>query len=85
MFGLNTSVAQLQFFFLPTSSSHSPCFVRVALFRSRAIEGWRGVVRSMPMCIYAVGAYTLKGYSGGYGVNYVVYVWTGRIRMEYRS
>ena len=51
-------MAQLQFFFLPTSSSPSPCFVRVALFRSRAIEGWRGVVRSMPMCSYAIDVYT---------------------------
>ena len=58
MFGLNTSVAQLQFFFVPTSSSPLTGFARVALFRSRAIEGWRGVVRSMPMCIYAVGVYT---------------------------
>ena len=69
----------LRFVFLPTSSSHSPCFVRVALFRSRAIEGWRGVVRSMP-CVSTQWAYTLKGYSGGsYRVTYVVYVWTGRI------
>ena len=41
------------YFFLP-----SPCFVRDVWFRSRVIEGWRGVVRSMPMCIYAVGVYT---------------------------
>ncbi len=66
-------------FFLPTSSSPSPCFVRVALFRSRAIEGWRGVVRSMPMCMYAVGVYTYEIYGGSYRVNYVVYVWTGRM------
>ena len=55
---LNTRVAQLQIFFLPTTSSPLIGFARVALFRSRAIEGWRGVVRSMPMCIYAIGVYT---------------------------
>ena len=65
--------------------AYSPCFVRVALFRSRAIEGWRGVVRSMPMCIYAVGVYTYGIFGGSYKATYVVYVWTGRIRMEYRS
>ena len=54
---LNTRVAQLQKKKLPTSSSALTGFARVALFRSRAIEGWRGVVRSMPMCIYAVGGY----------------------------
>jgi hypothetical protein len=54
---LNTRVAQLQIF-LPTTSSPLTGFARVASFRSRAIEGWRRVVRSMPMCIYAVGVYT---------------------------
>ena len=44
-------------FFLPTTSSPLTGFARVASFRSRAIEGWRRVVRSMPMCI-AVGVYT---------------------------
>jgi hypothetical protein len=33
----------------------------------------------MPMCIYAVGVYTYGIYGGSYRVNYVVYVWTGRI------
>ena len=55
---LNTRVAQLQFFFLPTTSSPLTGFARVASFRSRAIEGWRGVVRSMPMCIDAIDVYT---------------------------
>ena len=45
-------------FFLPTTSSPLTGFARVALFRSRAIEGWRGVVRSMPMCSYAIDVYT---------------------------
>ena len=45
-------------FFLPTTSSPLTGFARVALFRSRAIEGWRGVVRSMPMCIDAIDVYT---------------------------
>ena len=51
-------------FFLPTTSSPLTGFARVASFRSRAIEGWRRVVRSMPMCIYAVGVYTY-GLCGG--------------------
>ena len=55
---LNTRVTQLQIFFLPTTSSPLTGFARVALFRSRAIEGWRGVVRSMPMCIDAIDVYT---------------------------
>ena len=55
---LNTRVAQLQISFLPTTSSPLIGFARVALFRSRAIEGWRGVVRSMPMCIDAIDVYT---------------------------
>ena len=59
---LNTRVAQLQIF-LPTTSSPLTGFARVASFRSRAIEGWRRVVRSMPMCI-AVGVYTY-GLCGG--------------------
>ena len=54
-------MAQLQIFFLPTTSSPLTGFARVASFRSRAIEGWRRVVRSMPMCIYAE-AYTRMGY-----------------------
>jgi len=37
--------------FLPTSSPPQCASIG-------AIEGWRGVVRSMPMCIYAVGVYT---------------------------
>ena len=42
-------------------------------------------MRSMP-CVSTQWAYTLKGYIGGsYRATYVVYVWTGRIRMEYRS
>ena len=45
-------------FFLPTTSSPLTGFARVALFRSRALEGWRGVVRSMPMCIDAIDVYT---------------------------
>ncbi len=36
-------------------------------------------MRSMPMCIYAVGVYTYGIYGGSYRVNYVVYVWTGRV------
>ena len=36
-------------------------------------------MRSMPMCIYAVGVYTYGIYGGSYRVNYVVYVWTGRM------
>ena len=55
---VNTRVAQLQFFFLPTTSSPFTGFARVALFRSRAIEGWREVVRNMPMCSYAIDVYT---------------------------
>ena len=31
------------------------------------------------MCIYAVSVYTYEIYGGSYRVNYVVYVWTGRI------
>ena len=44
----------------------------VPVFRSRAIEEWRGVVRSMPVglgvcvrCIYAVRVYTY-GICGGF-------------------
>ena len=77
-------------FFLPTSSSPSPCFVRVALFRSRAIEGWRGVVRSMPMCIYAIGVYTYRicgGHIQGMPTQYTygrdVYVWSIGVRYIY--
>ena len=82
---LNTSVAQLQFFF-------AYFFFAFVLFRSSrlvSIEGDRRLegssaqhanvyLRSRRIHVWDMWR-TYIGYA------YVVYVWTGRIRMEYRS
>jgi len=75
---LNTRVAQLQIFF-------AYYFFTFDWFRSSrlvSIEGDRrleGSSAQHAMCIYAVGVYTYGIYGGSYRVNYVVYVWTGRM------
>ncbi len=71
-------MAQLQIFF-------AYFFFTFAWFRSSrlvSIEGDRrleGSSAQHAMCIYAVGVYTYGIYGGSYRVNYVVYVWTGRM------
>jgi len=73
---LNTRVAQLQIFFAYS-------FFTFNWFRSSrlvSIEGDRRLEESSAQASVGVDMWrTYIGYA------YVVYVWTGRIRMEYRS
>jgi hypothetical protein len=76
---LNTRVAQLQFFF-------AYYFFTFDWFRSSrlvSIEGDRRLEETQESSAQAsVGVDMWRTYIG---YAYVVYVWTGRIRMEYRS
>ena len=70
-------MAQLQIFFLPTSSFPSPVSFKSAS-RLVSIEGDRRLEGSSAKHAN-VYLRSRRIYGGSYRVNYVVYVWTGRI------
>ena len=77
-------MAQLQFFF-------AYFFFTFALFRSSRLVSIEGDRRLEGSSAQHANVYLrsrrihLRDIVVVMGVNYVVYVWTGRIRMEYRS